>query len=211
MRGEMKWEDVYKLWEQGCWRFPDILSGPVAAETVFVEYDREGYFYGYDWLENGAAQERKRRISSDPITFLYFTAPSNKGTIQTAQMLAEAEDEEERAAIWIAATSFELTERGSGMGTGLSRCADALNQAADVFLRERYVMWHHAMRKLVPEIMIPYSVLESVRCEQAETVMGLIQMNTLMLLKTYTPLLYTSVKDTEAVYGRIVADHRLHC
>lgn len=77
------------------------LIDPVSVETVFVEYKQDGYIYGYDWLETVEAQERKQLIKKNPIEFLYFTKPTNKGTIQTAEMLVEARNEEELAAIWI--------------------------------------------------------------------------------------------------------------
>ena len=106
---QMKWEDAYELWKWGCYSFPKMLTDPVSTETVFVKYERDGYIYGYDWLEAVEAQERKQLIKENPIEFLYFTKPTNKGTIQTAEMLVEARDEEELAAIWIAATANELT------------------------------------------------------------------------------------------------------
>lgn len=46
----------------------------------------------------------------NPIEFLYLTKPSNKGTIQTAQMLMAAKNQEEKVVIWIAATANELLE-----------------------------------------------------------------------------------------------------
>lgn len=49
---KMKWEDAYRLWNDGCYDFPEILSVPATAEPVFVEYKEDGYFYGFDWLQN---------------------------------------------------------------------------------------------------------------------------------------------------------------
>ena len=106
----IKWEDVYQSWKSESWRFYEWLSSPMPFETIFVEYNIEGYIYGYDWLENTEAMKRKSLIEKNPTDFLYFTKPTNKGTIQTAGMLVEAQDEEEIAAIWIAATAKELCE-----------------------------------------------------------------------------------------------------
>lgn len=192
---QMSWDSAYEIWKRGSYYFPESLSEPIIAEPVFVEYSQSGYLYGYDWLRNDEAHERKNLISTNPIQFLYFTKPSNKGTIQTAQMLEEAKNEEECAAIWIAATAFELAD--SNLENGASRYAHQLHYAALSFLREHYVTWHHAMRKLVPEIMIPYAVLNSLQCNQAETVMGLIQMNVMMLKGAYALLRYSSISDAE--------------
>lgn len=192
---QIKWENAYELWQSGSYYFPQILAAPVSAETIFVEYKQDGYIYGYDWLEAEAAQKRKQLIKNNPIEFLYFTKPSNKGTIQTAEMLIEAQNEEELAAIWIAATAKELSEYTIGNGVGLY--ADMLHMAACQFLKTRYALWHHAMKRLVPDILIPSSVLENIVCKEAEPIMGLIQMNTVLLKSTYNILRYSSLEDGE--------------
>lgn len=192
---KMKWEDAYRLWNNGCYDFHEILSAPVAAEPIFVEYEEDGYFYGFDWLQNNMVQERKWLIQKRPLEFLYFTNPSNKGTIQTAGMLVEAQSDEERAAVWIAATAKELSECGGG--NSIRRYSNTLYMAACEFLKDYYYLWHHAMKKLVPEIMSPQSVLENIVCKDAEPIMGLIQMNTVLLKSTWSILRYSSLKDGE--------------
>lgn len=192
----MKWEDIYKLWKRGCYHFPNLLTEPVAVETVYVKYERDGCIYGYDWLENEAAQDRKQLIQKNPAEFLYFTKPSNKGTIQTAEMLVEARDEEELAAVWIAATAKELSEYRFENRMGY--CAEELyTTTAWGFLENRYYLWHHAMKKLVPKIMIPWNILENIASQDAETVMGLIQLNTMLLKSTWRILRYSSLEDGE--------------
>lgn len=192
---EMKWEDAYRLWNDGRYDFPEILSDPAAAEPIFVEYEADGYFYGFDWLQNSMVQERKLLIQKKPLEFLYFTKPSNKGTIQTAGMLMEAQSDEERAAVWIAATAKELSECGGE--NNIRRYSNTLYMAACEFLKDHYYLWHHAMKRLVPEIMIPQSVLEAIVCKDAEPIMGLIQMNTVLLKSTWSILRYSSLKDGE--------------
>ena len=194
MNERLEWEDAYRLWKDGCYEFPEILQAPVDAETVFVKYDVDGcYLYGYDWLQNDMAQERKRLIQKGPVGFVLFTKPTNNGTIQTAEMLVEAQSDEERAAIWIAATAKELSRYR--FENSIWRYADALHIAACAFLRDRYFLWHHAMKGLVPEILIPRSVLKNVACKDVEPVMGLIQTNTVLLKSTWSILRYSSLKD----------------
>lgn len=193
---QMKWEDIYELWKMESYRFPKALTAPVSAEMIFVKCERDDYYiYGYDWLETMKAQERKQLIKKSPTEFLYFTQPTNKGTIQTAEMLVDAQNEEELAAVWIAATANELSECRGGNSV---RCyADMLHVAACEYLRTRYALWHHAMKRLVPEIMISWSVLESIVCKDARPVMGLIQMNTVLLKSTWNILRYSSLQDEE--------------
>ena len=195
MLEQMKWEEAYSLWNYESYNFPKTLSAPITAESIFVEYNREGYIYGFDWLQNNVAQTRKELIEKNPLEFLYFTQPTNKGTIQTAEMLIAAQNEEELAAIWIAATAKELHERWYGNGIG--RYANMLHIAACNFLQTRYYLWHHAMKRLVPEIVIPLSVLENIVCRDAEPIMGLIQMNTVLLKSSWSILRYSSLKDED--------------
>ena len=192
---QMEWKNVYELWRTCGYSFPKMLTEPVSAETLFVEHKQDGYIYGYDWLEVTEAQERKQLIEKNPTQFLYFTKPTNKGTIQTAEMLMEARNEEELAAIWIAATAKELSEYR--IGRNLGYYPRILHMAACKFLETRYYLWHHAMKRLVPEIMIPSSVLESIVCKDAEPVVGLVQMNTVLLKSTWSILRYSSLKDGE--------------
>lgn len=189
----MNWEEVQQLWKYGAYDFPQSLTSPLAFEKVAVEYRGSGSFYGYDWLENTEAAQRKKMIQTNVTEFLYFTKPTNKGTIQTIEMLSEAIDEEERAAIWIAATAFELQNKH--YENGISSLAYQMHNAAWEFLQERFYMWHHAMKRLVPDILIPYNVLKSISKADADTVMQLIQMNTLMIKGSYSVLLYSSLKD----------------
>ena len=51
------------------------------------------------------------------------------------------------------------------------------------------------MKRLVPEIMVPDSVIKSVVCNDVEPVIGLIQMNTMLLKSTWSILRYSSLKE----------------
>lgn len=199
MLEQMEWSEVYLLWQRSMYYFPMNLASPLATEKVFVDYKKDGSFYGYDWLENSEANQRKKIIETDLSEFLYWTKPTNKGTIQTARMLSEAIDEEERAAIWIVATAFELKELQCC--NHVSSIAYRLYHAAWSFLQERFYMWHHAMKKLVPDIVIPYTVIERLSEADSRIVMQLIQMNTLMIKGNYSILLYSSFEDDEKPKG----------
>lgn len=194
MREQLDWEEVYQSWVYGQYYLPAVLSEPVKGETISVECPEDGcYIYGYDWLNRQGTLERKRLIAEQPTEFLYFTRPTNKGTIHTAQMLIEAKDDAERAAIWIAATAFELKGL-TFMGRG-KLYAERLYETACEFLKERFELWHYAMRRLVPEIMVPYDLLECIDVKGPETIMHLIQINTLLIQGEYSILCYSSLKE----------------
>ena len=190
----MNWGDIYNLSKIGDFNLTEVLPAHVIAEPVFVKYEGPGYIYGFDWLSNNAAQERKQLIQEKSPEFLYFTKPSNKGTIQTAGMLVESQSDEERTAIWIAATAKELSEYNYG-NNSIRRFSNMIYSAAYPFLKDRYSLWHHATKKLVPAIMLPSSVLENMVCKDIEPIIELIQLNTLLLKNTWRILQYSSIKD----------------
>lgn len=146
-------------------------------------------------FQNEETVSRKQLIKDNLSQFLLFTRSTNKGTIRTAQMLVEAKDPEEIAAIWIAATAFELSN--IQRQKEIARQAFHLYCAAIIFLRERFIVWNHMMRRLVPDVLIPYPVLDNLCGDNAQTVMGLIQMNVLMIKSSYTILRYSSLSDEE--------------
>jgi len=152
---------------------------------------------GYDFLESyteklygdrGTFHHNLQRYLRSDIFHMGCRMPQSM-----EDMLVNAQDKEEQAAIWIAATAKELS--GGKYGTSIWRYADLLETAAWEFLGTRYYLWHHAMKRLVPDIMIPRAVLENITCEDVKPVIGLIQMNTILLKSTWSVLRYTSLKD----------------
>lgn len=199
---QMNWEEVYQLWTQSAYYFPNSLSLPPETERVPIACQEDECFYGYDWLECTQAAQRKQRIQTNLAGFIYFTKLTNKGTIHTLDLLSEARDDEERAAIWIAATASEL--KGAQYNSDVTRLAFQMHHAALRFLQNRFYLWHHAMQRLVPEILVPPMLIASLSKPDAQTVMQLIQMNTLMLKGSYRALLYSSLEE-----GAVPENHSL--
>ncbi len=121
--------------------------------------------------------------------FLLFVRPPSKGTLHTAAMLASTSDPEELAAIWIAATAHELKPQ---LPKTLHSLALEMHRTAADFLRKRFPPWQPTMKRLVPAILIPTPVLTAMTGGDAASVMGLIQLNTLLLQSTWRILHYTS-------------------
>lgn len=191
----IEWEKVYEVWKRGMYNFQRDLD-VIEVETVYVDYRQEGqYFYGYDWLRNTDAIYRKRLIKDNIIGFLLFTRSTNKGTMRTIELLSEAQTAEERAAVWIAATAFELM--GARYNREISKQARILHHAATLFLSERFCIWHHSMKRLVPEVLVSPCLIDHIQVCDAGAIIGLIQTNMDMLQGNYTALLYSSLKEGE--------------
>lgn len=188
---EYSWEEVYKYWEYGSHRFPKKLTQKDTVKEIALDYvPRNGkYIYDYDWLTNSAAKKTEIYLSEKPYNY-FDIMDTGKGTRHSAHLLAETEGEEEAAAFWIAATTEDLLR--NGYGNKYSRILSALNRSAYDLLYTNRDLWHHAMTKLVPEIILPKEVFDAVLCSDILTPILLIQANTLMIKDHYTLLRYRS-------------------
>lgn len=199
MRAEYKalsWEEVYKAWEVYSHRYCSVnLPLEIKPEFTPCRFP-DSYMWGYDWIENQSYTERVDRFKiavNDPYSNIF--TPLNKGTLHTLQMLVDSQDEEERAAIWIYAFCHDLTQNAYGMKS--RRICMLLKNAALSFLKDRFCIWHHAMRQLTPEMYIPTSLLYEGCFEDFEPVVELIILNSYLIRKEYSVALYHSSETTE--------------
>ena len=139
---EITWAEMFRQWQQYRERFPQLFGDfPVTRVFIPCPPTDELLFWGYDWIK--------------PRAFLHLGDVLNKGTLHTLHMLAETKSDEERAAIWISAFLYDvLDSRIIHSDTGGFSCK--LHSVSYGFLRSKYYLWHHAMRKLVPEIFFGY-------------------------------------------------------
>ena len=92
------------------------------------------------------------------------------------------------------AISFELIERGL---CGKSRkYAHQICNITRKFLSKRFVIWHHAMRKLVPDIYMNCLISE-MEFESIESIIEIIMLNAALIRHEYVPVLYSSLKKGE--------------
>lgn len=187
------WNDIYKYWKLYSNYGPAILKAPINPVEIHVNMHDEGmFFYGYDWLSRNEYYERKRIIEETPSEFFYFTKATNKGTVHTLNMLLEAKDEEESAAIWIYAFTKELIDKHE---TGnMYKYLRQLNNASRDFLYDRFYFWHHAMKGLVPEIFINYNIYLETQFNSINAIIELTRLNAALVLYEYVPILYSSLE-----------------
>ena len=194
-QSQINWDEIYKHWSLYASSGPAILNTPINLTEIHVNFTKaDSVFYGYDWLSHDEYFSRKNLIEKNLPEFLYFTKPTNKGTIHTLRMLMEANDDEERAAIWIYAFAKEMSE---GQGGNIRRYAYQLCNACLDFLSKRYYLWHHAMRKLVPEVFINYNIYLETEFSSVNAIIELARLNAALVLYEYVPVLYSSLNPGE--------------
>ncbi len=200
------WEEIYRYWEVYARDMAGMGQMQNDLKEIHVDYER-GIFYGYDWLSQNEYVHREDLIRNNPTSFLLFTKPSNKGTIHTIQMLMEAQDEEEWTAIWICAFTKELMERVTGDN---HRIANQIHQESWKFLSERFYMWHHAMKRLIPEILFNYSLCSEIEHRSYESIVELARINTILTMNEYIPILYSSLQPGERTKEYSLRRHCQH-
>jgi len=192
----VSWEEIYDYWRLYGIYGPAILNQPISPMELYIDFSKhDGAFYGYDWLTLEGYNSRKATIENNITQFIYFTKPTNKGTIHTLNMLINSVSDEERAAIWIYSFAKEISDhhnRGN-----INRYAYQLRNAAQGFLSQHFYMWHHAMKKLVPDIFINHNIYSETEFNTINAVIELARLNAAIILHEYIPILYTSFERGE--------------
>lgn len=176
------WEKVYLLWRMGEAELAERLSLP--CEVVSVSIPGAEPIATFDWLSKEEAAERKREWEQHPEETLLFRKLPGKGIAKTAELLLSAKSDEELAAVWVAATSLELAVRCDNRD--ICRYAEVLAASAREFLQRSFSvpLWSVQVRHFIPAIKLPHSVTAQMNCEGVKPLLGLIQLNTALLLNS---------------------------
>lgn len=187
----LTWKQIYELWKMEELFTRGVASDLLDYETIKVDCKPGYYIYRYAWAEKTDIPN----IKLDPTFELSLTGLLNKGNLHTIEMLLTAQDEEEIAAVWIAATAKELCD--STLGVSVAKYANMIYQEAILFLRTRFHVWHHAMKDLIPTYYITSSIIDSIVCKDATALIGLIRLNTLLIKSNLGIVLYSSLPENE--------------
>lgn len=150
------WKEVYETWKAISYRKPMVNKKLLVNKIKVNQREREGSSsYNLDWVltEDLANRTGGSAISGDGL---------NKGALRTLKYLVETEDEETRAAIWIYAFVRDITECTieNWCGDGYE-ITGAIESATLLYLKEKGIEWHHAMKRLLPDICFSFRFLEA--------------------------------------------------
>jgi hypothetical protein len=191
---EITWKSIWNNWIKCIKTYEPHLMEPIDINKTYVNYKGEGYFYGYDWINKNEYQKRVEYISEKPMEFLHFGTSLNKGTLHTLEILDEAkESQEDRAAIWIAAFTQDVLESLPYEWRGKAyNILYKVHEEAWSKINENYYMWHHAMRKLLPEICFSYDFLRSINVNSYRQIIELSVISSAQILNNYIAVEYDS-------------------
>lgn len=172
------WEEIYKEWNYISYYIPTINEKLYVNKIKVNQWEREDtYFYGLDWILNENFEGRINYVTDQPIMFMMYGDHLNKRTLTTLRYLIDAEDKETRAAIWIYAFIRDVREYQLENWRGEAyRIAYAIEMAANSYLKDRRMNWHHAMKKLLPDIYFTHTILGAINVENKRIVLELAAM-----------------------------------
>ena len=187
----LSWEEVYEKWNSLKWfGVPtDQLAAPIEPIVIHAA-SHICSAQPYNWRNNKTAERLRFSFQSEPNR--NYTFQQHAGTIRTAELLANAESDEIRAAVWICATTFDMLQYLSYYESSVTtKNVFMVQQAALSFLMEKYRLcstsdlWSPAMRSLVPHNYFN-AILDEMREASVTTILNIIAMNALNIRNNYT-------------------------
>jgi hypothetical protein len=202
MEKKYNWKEIYACWKAYSYNLKRINT-PLKAKEIDIKNDHQDKYeiYGLDWVKNEHLDKRIKSFECTMNNFCgYFSNGFdmlNKGTLHTLEMLCAAQKPEECAAIWIYAFVHDLMKRGGGF----PNCSMLFNIETEsyAYLKDKFCMWHHAMRELTPEFYIYPSVIMEGNFTTIDTIINLIAVNSYMICNEYVPIFYRSDKNISAI------------
>ena len=197
---EFEWEELYDFWIMKANIIVPELLEPVPFEHIKFRYDNDQYkIYGYDWIHKNVYKSRIKSITNNPSAFLWLGESLNKGTLQTAEYLAEAKDNEEKLSlIWLYSFVRELLDdlptnlRGKSFRTLKGMEIEIISE-----LKRNDMHWHHAMRKLIPDNYYFDYIYDDINVISYESVIELAIINAKLVNDNYKVVLYDSYNKEE--------------
>ena len=202
MQKEYEWEEIYHCWKRYS-RSLNKIEMPLKAKEIDIknEHSEEYEIWGLDWVKNEQLAERIKSFENTMNVFrgsyLGGFEPLNKGTLHTLEMLCAAQNPEECAAIWIYAYVHDLLKGGGGFPS-YSILAN-IEKAAYIYLKDKFYIWHHAMRGLTPELYIHPSVIWGGHFTPVDDIINLIAVNSYIICNEYIPIFYRSDENISAI------------
>ena len=197
---DFKWEELYEFWRmKAVITAPELLE-PVPFEHIKFRFDNDQHrIYGYDWIHKNVYKSRIKSVIDNPSAFLWLGESLNKGTLQTAEYLAEAKDNEEKLAqIWLYSFVRELLNKLPSSLYGKSfMILSGIQSAIIAELKRNDMHWHHAMRKLLPDNNFFRYIYDDINVISYESVIELAIINAKLVNDNYKVVLYDSYNKEE--------------
>ena len=183
----LKWKTIYKYWQvHSDWDFEKNLARPLIFKNEFLSVDDEpSTSFDYSWCAPEKLSEHVAAISEQLRGGYAHDEHRYKGVSYMLELLATAESDEERAALWIYAHSHDFIKHE--ISASAFQYLSEICEATEAFLREKYVL-RHEKASFIHKMFITSHVLNKTEFSTFEPLVHLIMANTEMIRKNYIPV-----------------------
>lgn len=183
----LKWKTIYKYWQvHSDWDFEKNLARPLIFKNEFLSVDDElSTSFDYSWCAPEKLSEHVAAISEQLRGGYAHDEHRYKGISYMLELLATAENDEERAALWIYAHSHDFLKRE--ISASAFQYLSEICEAAEAFLRKKYVL-RYEKATFIHKMFITSHVLNKTEFASFEPLLHLIMANTEMIRKNYIPV-----------------------
>ncbi|MGT2932944.1 hypothetical protein [Streptococcus catagoni] len=194
----LSWEEVYQLWKTATFHLGRDFNIKV-KKIEFPFTSSEFCIKGYDWIEISSYERRIQFITEKPTAFLLNAESLNKGTLHTLELLDEFKDNPEiSAAIWLASFAEDIMAHYSNCYSFASaRVLSQILLVAGLKIREKSYYWHHAMKKLQPEIFFSPDFVQKAPIHDLEFFVEMATLQATLTMSKYKAVYYESYDPSE--------------
>lgn len=190
---ELPWENIFDCWKRLALIYEPNLLFPINVKQIhvvnYIKQEKGDYFYGYDWIHKSQYEKRIEQAVHHTTHSMLFGTCLNKGTLHTLETLNEAKDNtEDCAAIWLYAFTSDVLNSDILRGYSIVD----VQYKSQKHIWEKYPMWHHAMRKLLPEICFSYEFLHDLNIDSYKKTIELAVISSAQILNNYIAVEYDS-------------------
>ena len=175
----------------------DIVNHVTSVRKLKVESYNQNRIYTYLWLRNDQiekAQIEMNRMADSPVG-RQSKEFSDKRIMRAADLMVQAESNEERAAIWIWVFCSSL--ENAKLPYSNSLYIDYVGAKAREFLKESFQEWIFRYHHRFPHLFVDAELLSKVKFERYSVIIDFAIMNAYMLCKEYSIVLFDSKPEKE--------------
>lgn len=190
----LTWETIYKYWQvHSDWDFEKNLARPLIFKNEYLYLgDELSTSFDYSWCAPEKLSEHVAAVSEQLRGGYTHDAHRYKGISYHLELLATAENDEERAALWIYAHAhdFLLREISASAFQYLSK----IYEITKAVLKEKFII-NYEKSNFIHKLFIASHVLNATEFTSFEPLLHLIMANTEMIRKNYIPVFVCTNKN----------------
>lgn len=191
----LTWETIYKYWQvHSDWDFEKNLARPLVFKKEYLSVDDElSTAFDYSWCSPDKLNEHVAAVSEQLRGGYAHDEHRYKGVSYHLELLDTAEDDEERAALWIYGHAHDFLRKD--VSASAFEYLSAIYEETRSFLDERFILQYEHIPNFIHKHFITSHMLKNIEVSSFEPLVHLIMANTELIRKNYIPVFVCTNKD----------------